>query len=56
MNAIPSDNTKPQIEKGKPIRVLAFMEAKEGKEQELVKHVLSVIAPTCCTYTDRLHF
>jgi quinol monooxygenase YgiN len=46
MDAKPSENTKPQIEKRKSIRVLAFMEAKEGKGQELVNHVLSVIGPT----------
>jgi quinol monooxygenase YgiN len=46
MNVKSSDTAKPQIEKGKSIRVLAFMEAKEDKGQELVNHVLSVIAST----------
>jgi len=46
MDAKPSETTKPQIEKRKSIRVLAFMEAKEGKGQELVNHVLSIVDPT----------
>ncbi len=46
MNSKPLDNIKLQIKNGKSIRVLAFMEAKEGKGQELVKHVLSIVAPT----------
>jgi len=46
MDANPSETTKTQIEKRKSIRVLAFMESKEGKGQELVNYVLSVIAPT----------
>ena len=46
MNAKPSDDTNMQIKKGQAIRVLAFMEAKEGKEQELVNHVLSIVDTT----------
>jgi quinol monooxygenase YgiN len=46
MEAKPSETTKLQIKNGKSLRMLAFMEAKEGKGQELVNHVLSVIAPT----------
>ncbi|HXT83778.1 MAG TPA: putative quinol monooxygenase [Verrucomicrobiae bacterium] len=46
MNDKPSDNIKLQIKNEKSISVLAFMEAKEGKVQELIKHVLSIVAPT----------
>ncbi len=46
MDVKPSDYAELQIRNGKSIRVLAFMEAKEGKGQELVKHVLSIVAPT----------
>ena len=46
MHTKPSQYTELQIKNGESIRVLAFMEAKEGKRQELVKHVLSIVAPT----------
>ena len=46
MHTKPSQYTELQIKNGESIRVLAFMEAKEGKGQELIKHLLSIVAPT----------
>ena len=46
MDARSANSAKPQFEKGRPIRVLAFMEAKEDNGQELVNHVLSIVEPT----------
>ncbi len=41
-----TDIAKLQIKTEKSIRVLAFMEAKEGKGQELVNHILTIVEPT----------